>query len=404
MAGVTNAAFRRLCREYLRAGVPGTSRPPVPGTGASGTPASGTRLPRTDPAGTGPVGIFVSEMVTARALLERNAESLLLIAHDPDERPRSVQVHGTDPRTVGEAVGMLAGEGRADHIDLNFGCPVPKVTRGGGGAALPWKTGLFAAIVRRAVRAAGPEGIPVTVKIRKGIDEAHLSYLQAGRIARDEGAAAVALHGRTAADHYSGTADRESVARLKADLGTFPVLGNGDIWSAQDALDMVRETGCDGVVVGRGCLGRPWLFADLSSALLGDGHLCEPTLGEVLTIMRRHIELLRDHFGRDRRGTAGDRDGPDGAQRRACRDFRKHVAWYLKGYEVGRRTRSDLALVDSLDAFDAVAAGLDHDQPHPGPPARGPRGRCGSPRPVALPDGWLLSRDVDGLPAVSRCG
>ncbi|MDQ1293890.1 MAG: hypothetical protein QG608_1772 [Actinomycetota bacterium] len=402
MAGVTNPAFRRLCREYLTSTSPSTgsadNSPPHVGSFPREQQPSPLRGKNTPGAG-GIRGIFVSEMVTARALIERNAESLRLIAHDPDEYPRSVQVYGTDPRVVSEAVHLLVHEGLADHIDLNFGCPVPKVTRRGGGAVLPWKTGLFAAIVRGAVRAAGPGGVPVTVKIRKGIDEDHLSYLSAGRIARDEGAAAVALHGRTAADHYSGTADRTSIAHLKADLGSFPVLGNGDIWSAQDALDMVRQTGCDGVVVGRGGLGRPWIFADLAAALAGRDQRYEPNLGEVLAVMRRHLELLRDHFG-----ATLDRADPAGAQTRACRDFRKHVPWYLKGYEVGREARCALALVDSFDAFDAAAARLDRDRPHPGAAACGPRGRGGSARPVSLPDGWLLSQDVEDLCPVARRG
>jgi nifR3 family TIM-barrel protein len=407
MAGVTNPAFRRLCREYL------TSASPVTGSAETGSaenspprvgPYPGEPEPspfhgENTPGAGGVRGIFVSEMVTARALIERNVESLRLIAHDPDEHPRSIQVHGTDPRIVGEAVHLLVHEGLADHIDLNFGCPVPKVTRRGGGAVLPWKTELFAAIVRGAVRAAGPGDVPVTVKIRKGIDEDHLSYLSAGRAARDEGAAAVTLHGRTAADHYSGTADRTSIAHLKTDLGPFPVLGNGDLWSAQDALDLVRQTGCDGVVVGRGALGRPWIFADLAAALVGRNQRYEPDLGEVLAVMRRHLELLRDHFG-----ATLDRGDPVGAQARACRDFRKHVAWYLKGYEVGREARCALALIDSLDAFDRAAARLDHDRPHPGAAACGPRGRGGSARPVSMPDGWLLSQDVGSPCPVARCG
>src|SRR4051794_4437416 len=254
MAGITNQAYRRLCREQMAAG--------------------------------GGRGVFVSEMVTSRALLERNAESMRLIAHDPDEDPRSVQLYGVDPGTVGAAVELLLDEGRADHIDLNFGCPVPKVTRRGGGSALPWKIGLFTAIVRRAVRAAQPYGVPVTVKMRKGVDDAHLTYLEAGRIAEAEGVAAVALHARTAADYYSGTADRAAIGLLKQAVTSVPVLGNGDIWSADDALSMMAETGCDGVVVGRGCLGRPWLFADLAAALAGRSYRVLPTLGEVLGTMR----------------------------------------------------------------------------------------------------------------------
>ncbi|MFN0282701.1 MAG: tRNA dihydrouridine synthase DusB [Kineosporiaceae bacterium] len=368
MAGITNQAFRRLCREAM--------------------------------ASQGGQGVFVSEMVTSRALLERNDESLRLVAHDPDESPRSVQLYGVDPGTVAAAVRMLVGEDRADHVDLNFGCPVPKVTRKGGGSALPWKSGLFAAIVGQAVRAASPYGVPVTVKMRKGIDDDHLTYLEAGRIAEAEGAACVALHARTAADYYSGTADWPAVARLKQAVTSIPVLGNGDIWTADDALAMVARTGCDGVVVGRGCLGRPWLFADLAAAFAGRPERLAPTLGEVLATMRRHLLALAEHYA----VTAGARsEGSRIAEQRACRDIRKHIAWYLKGYSVGPDVRVRLALVESLEAFDALAGTLDGDQPHPGEVAEGPRGRAGSPRRVALPDGWLDGRDLDDLAAADIC-
>jgi nifR3 family TIM-barrel protein len=348
MAGITNQAFRRLCREQMAAA--------------------------------GGDGLFVSEMVTSRALLERNAESLRLIRHDPGEYPRSVQLYGVDPGTVAGAVRMLVGEGLTDHVDLNFGCPVPKVTRKGGGAALPWKSALFAAIVGQAVRAAAPHGVPVTVKMRMGIDADHLTYLDAGRIAEAEGAAAVALHARTAADYYSGTAHWSAIGRLKEVVTGIPVLGNGDIWSGDDALAMVRVTGCDGVVVGRGCLGRPWLFADLAAAFAGRDERRRPTLGEVLATMRRHIELLAEHYG----------DEP-----RACRDIRKHVAWYLKGYVVGHEVRARLGLLESLAGFDEITGDLDAGQPYPGEPAEGPRGRGGSARGVHLPEGWLAGRELD---------
>jgi nifR3 family TIM-barrel protein len=344
MAGVTNAPFRALCREH----------------GA---------------------GIFVSEMVTSRALVERTPESLRLVTHEPGATPRSVQLYGVDPATVGAAVRMLVEEDLADHVDLNFGCPVPKVTRRGGGSALPWKTGLFTAVVRAAVTAAAPAGVPVTVKMRKGIDDEHLTYLDAGRIAEAEGVAAVALHGRTAADYYSGTADWDAIARLKEAVTSIPVLGNGDIWSAEDALAMVARTGCDGVVVGRGCLGRPWLFADLAAALAGRPERVRPGLGAVADVLRRHAALLVEHFGDELRG---------------CREIRKHVAWYLKGYVVGGSVRSRLGLVDSLADLDALLDSLDLAQPHPGDAAEGPRGRTSAAARVTVPDGWLDDRELTG--------
>ena len=344
MAGITNTAFRRLCREY----------------GA---------------------GLYVSEMITSRALVERTEASMRLITHHPSEQPRSIQLYGVDPATIGEAVTMLVAEDRADHIDLNFGCPVPKVTKKGGGAALPWKFELFRAIVERAVRAAGD--IPVTVKMRKGIDSDHLTYLEAGRAAEGAGVSAVALHARTADQFYSGHADWDAIATLKEEISSIPVLGNGDIWSAEDALAMVEQSGCDGVVVGRGCLGKPWLFGDLAAAFRGEDARFRPGLSEVSSAFRRHAELLVEFFGGD--------------ELRACRDIRKHVAWYFKGYAVGGDLRAKLAMVETLQQLDDLLGTLPIDQDYPGEAAEGPRGRAGSPKRTALPDGWLASNELSPL-------
>lgn len=354
MAGITNRAFRKLCREY----------------GDQGLDQGGA---------SGATSLYVSEMITSRALVERTPESMRLIEHDPQENPRSIQLYGVDPATVAAAVRMLVTEDRADHIDLNFGCPVPKVTRKGGGAALPWKRDLFQAIVTGAVREASPYAVPVTVKMRKGIDDEHLTYLEAGLIAERAGVAAVALHGRTASQAYSGEADWSAIARLKETVRSIPVLGNGDIWSAEDAVRMAHETGCDGVVVGRGCLGRPWLFTDLAAAFAGTPARVEPTLGEVTATMRRHTEYLIDFYG---------------DEYKACRDIRKHIAWYLKGFPAGSTVRHQLALVDSLAALDRLIATMDASAPWPGDPAEGQRGRAGSPRHVALPEGWLDSQEL----------
>jgi nifR3 family TIM-barrel protein len=346
MAGITNIAFRRLCREQ----------------GA---------------------GLYVCEMITSRALLERNAETMHMIAFDADEYPRSLQLYGVDPETVGAAVRMIADEGLADHVDLNFGCPVPKVTRRGGGAALPYKRALFADIVAAAVRAAVPHGIPVTVKFRIGIDDEHTTYLDAGRLAADAGVAAVALHARTAAQRYSGRADWAAVAKLRdAVPAHVPVLGNGDIFAASDALRMIRETGCDGVVIGRGCLGRPWLFGELETAFRGLPAPPPPTLGRIAGILRRHAELMRDHVG----------------EYRASREIRKHIAWYLRGFPVPGGLRQALALVSSLTELDTLLLRLPADMPYP-QEAEGPRGRQGSPGRVVLPAGWLDDPDDRTVPA-----
>jgi nifR3 family TIM-barrel protein len=266
---------------------------------------------------------------------------------------------------------------------MNFGCPVPRVTRKGGGAALPYKRRLFGQIVRAAVEAAAPAGVPVTVKMRIGIDDEHETSLEAGRIAQDAGAAWVALHGRTAAQRYSGEADWNAVAALKSEL-EIPVLGNGDIWEADDALRMMRQTGCDGVVVGRGCLGRPWLFADLANAFAGRAERALPTLGEVTATMRRHAELLAAWLGGEREGVV---------------DFRKHVAWYLKGFPVGTEIRRGLAMASSLAELDGYFARLDPAAPFPAETLGKPRGRTNSPGKVTLPYGWLDDRDDDTVPA-----
>ncbi|OLE25695.1 MAG: tRNA dihydrouridine synthase DusB [Actinobacteria bacterium 13_1_20CM_3_71_11] len=343
MAGITNVAFRQLCREY----------------GA---------------------GLYVCEMVTTRALVERNPKTLRMVAFTANERPRSLQLYGIDPDIVGQAVRMVVEEALADHVDLNFGCPVPKVTRKGGGAALPWRRRLFARLVRSAVAAAGD--LPVTVKMRIGIDDDHQTYLEAGRIAQDAGVAWVALHGRTAAQRYSGSADWAAIAALKSALD-IPVLGNGDLWEADDAVRMVRDTGVDGVVVGRGCLGRPWLFADLAAAFAGRSDRVLPTLGEVAATMRRHAVLLAGWLGSEEAG---------------CTDFRKHVAWYLKGFPVGSSLRRALAMASSLAELDDLLGKLDADTPYPLEVLGQPRGRTNSPGRVHLPEGWLADRDTDTVP------
>ena len=344
MAGVTNAAFRRLCAEH----------------GA---------------------GLYVCEMITSRGLVEGDETTKRMLVFDDLETIRSVQLYGTDPTYVAKAVSILCEEYDDRHVDLNFGCPVPKVTRKGGGGALPWKRGLLGRILEQAVAAAAPYDVPVTMKTRKGIDEDHLTFLDAGRIAQETGTAAIALHGRTIAQAYSGRADWDAIGELVQAVD-IPVLGNGDIWEARDALAMVEQTGAAGVVVGRGCLGRPWLFRDLADAFAGRETQTLPRLGEVTAMMRRHAELLSELMGEEK----------------GCTEFRKHVAWYLKGFAAGGDLRHRLALVSSLAALDELLAGLDPAEEYPVRELGTPRGRQGSPRRVVLPEGWLEDRAyADGL-------
>ena len=353
MAGVTNVAFRSLCREQE-----------VQRTGTVS-------------------GLYVCEMVTARALVERNEKTMKMTTFAPDEDPRSLQLYTVDPEYTYKAAKMIVDENLADHIDMNFGCPVPKITRRGGGSVLPYKRRLFGNIVAAAVKATEGTDIPVTVKFRVGIDDEHHTHLDAGRIAVEEGAAAVALHARTAAQRYSGEANWNEIKRLKEHLAHtgIPVLGNGDIFKATDAHRMMEETGCDGVVVGRGCLGRPWLFAELSAQLRGEDIPSEPTLGEVAQIIVRHAELMAHYDG----------------EAHATRDIRKHIGWYLRGFPVGGEVRSELARVESLQQLRDLLAPW-ADSPALADDADGPRGRQGSPGKVVLPEGWLDDPEDESVP------
>jgi nifR3 family TIM-barrel protein len=364
MAGVTNAPFRTLCREF----------------------ASGL--------------MYVNEMVMATALVHGSAKTERMVTFAHDESPRSLQLYGSDPVMLARAVTKLCENDIVDHIDMNFGCPVAKVTRKGGGAAVPAKPNLLRAIMKAAVKAAEPYGIPVTAKFRIGVDEDLITYLNTGRIAEEEGIASIALHARTAEQHYSGTARWDAIAALKASVSSIPVLGNGDIWTAADAVRMVNETGCDGVVIGRGCLGRPWLFEDLADAFNGREVKAPRTLGFVVNVMKRHLRTLVEHFGDDSSGTS-----------RGVRDFRKHVSWYLTGYPVGGEVRHRLATADSIEAFDAILDemlernGADMTVVEGGESLR--RGKTSGPIKVSLPEGFrgclddMTVPDDDSVMAVS---
>jgi nifR3 family TIM-barrel protein len=345
MAGVTNPPFRDLCRRY----------------GA---------------------GLYVSEMITARALVEGNRKTLLLASFGPGETTRSLQLYGVDPRFVSEAVRLLVGEGRVDHIDMNFGCPVRKVTSRGGGAAVPLKPRLLRNIVRAAVSAAG--AVPVTLKFRLGIDDEHLTYMDAGRIGEEEGCRAVGLHARTAAQLYDGAARWDAIACLKRAVSRIPVLGNGDVWEAEDALRMMRVTGCDGVIVGRGCLGRPWLFRDLADVFDGREPADPPAFGGVVDVMLEHARLLVSWTGEDA----------------AMRAFRKHSSWYTKGFRGSAPLRERLMHVKTLEELIQVLSTVDRSQPFPPEAMRVPRGKTAGTQRVALPEGYLDHLDDATPPGV----
>jgi nifR3 family TIM-barrel protein len=342
MAGVTNYPFRRLCREF----------------GA---------------------GLYVSEMITARGFLMLNRVTHQLAGSGPDEHPRSIQIYGSEPADVERMARALAEQG-VDHLDMNFGCPVPKVTRHGGGSAIPVKPRLMARLVRAAVRGAGR--VPVTVKVRMGIDDGLLTYLDAGRVAEAEGAAAIGLHARTAAQLYAGDADWNAIAVLKAQV-RIPVLGNGDLWECWDALRMMRTTGCDGVIVGRGCLGRPWLFRELAAVFDGREPDPPPALGAVVAIARRHAELLCEFFG----------------PAQGMVQMRKWCCWYTAGFPGSAAVRRALAHMTTLEAMTTTLAALDPAVPFPLAALRLHRGKdARRQKKVLLPPGYLADRDDDTPP------
>jgi nifR3 family TIM-barrel protein len=341
MAGVTNLPFRALCREQ----------------GA---------------------GLYVSEMITARAWLNGNRRTLLLASSGADEKPRSVQIYGSDPADIGEMARGLVAEG-VDHLDLNFGCPVPKVTRQGGGSAIPLKPRLLARILRATVAAAGP--VPVTIKVRKGIDETLTTCFEAGRVAAEEGVVAIGLHARTAAQLYSGEADWNAIGELKARV-SIPVLGNGDIWECWDALRMMRATRCDGVIVGRGCLGRPWLFRELAQVFAGTEPPPPPNLGAIIAIMEDHAARLVAFFG----------------EREAMLQMRKWCSWYTKGFAGSAAVRAALVRLESLADMRRELARLDPDEPFPLAALRAHRAKGSRTQRVCLPQGYLEALDDDTPP------
>ena len=341
MAGITNWPFRVICREF------------------------------------GPDGLYVAEMITARALVARNPKALRLCRFAPSEKVRSLQLYGVNPSIVEQAARIVVDENMADHVDLNFGCPVPKVTRRGGGSALPWKTDLLQEILHRVVSVCNPAGIPVTAKFRVGIDEDHETFMQAGHIAQEEGCAAVTLHARTTAEYYGGHSDWQRIGELVEALN-IPVFGNGDIWGAEDALAMFKETGCAGVAIGRGCQGRPWIFADIRNACEGSSERVNPTLAEVGSVILRHLELLVEFY--------------DGDERMAVHDLRKHIAWYLKGFPVGGGTRKAFMECESIEDVKRNLNMLDGSLRLPEQVLDTPRGRVRFAKKVHLPYGWLDSR------------
>ena len=344
MAGVTNWPFRVLCQRF--------------GKGE---------------------GMYVAEMVTARALIAGNEKAFRLLSFSPQEKLHSLQIYGINPKAVSLALKIVLDKVHVDHIGLNFGCPVPKITRRGGGSALPWKYDLFAKVVGAAKKACAGAPIAVTAKIRTGIDEDHKTYLEAGKIAQEEGADGVILHARSCAQYYGGHSNWEEIKRLKEEL-SIPVIGNGDVFSGRDAVEMMKETGCDGVAVGRGSQGRPWLFSDIFAAFNGIDQVTVPTLGQVVCCIKEHFSMMVEFM--------------EGEEQRAAQAMRSHFGWYLRGYPVGGEARSAVMQSSSEDELFSILDSFDPALEPDEDIVTSSRGRSGFQKKVHLPYGWLDSHTL----------
>jgi nifR3 family TIM-barrel protein len=300
MAGVTSYPYRKICKDH----------------GA---------------------GLCVSEMVSSRGILSGHDRTWRLAQFGADERPRSIQIFGCDPEAMAESARILRGELDVDHIDINFGCPVPKVTRKGMGAAAAEDPANFRRVVREVVRAADP--VPVTIKVRLGMDESRMTFLETGKVAAGEGCAWIALHGRTARQMYSGKARWDLIRELKESV-SLPVLGNGDIFEAPDAFRMMEETGCDGVVIGRGCLGNPWLFRNLKLLFEGAGLPERPAIETLVAVIREHFDLMAAHHG--------------GCIRSASLLMRKFGTWYARGLAEATALRRAFMTLETRADLDSI--------------------------------------------------
>ena len=293
MAGVTDLPFRLLCREQ----------------GA---------------------GLLCMEMVSAKALSYHNKNTENLLRIDPRENPVSLQLFGSDPDIISEMAKEIE-ERPFDILDINMGCPVPKVVNNGEGSALLKEPGLVREIVQKTVKAIRK---PVTVKIRRGFDENHINAVEIAKIVEDAGAAAIAVHGRTREQYYSGKADWDIIRRVKEAV-SIPVIGNGDVDSPKAAKRLLEETGCDGIMIGRAVQGNPWIFREIEEYLETGTEIGKPTIDEVCDMMLRHARMQLAY--------KGDYTG--------IREMRKHVSWYTTGYPHSARLR---AKINSIESFSEI--------------------------------------------------
>lgn len=275
-------------------------------------------------------GLVVSEMVSAKGLLYKNVKTFDMLRVAPEERPAAIQLFGSNPQELARAAKIAEAEG-ADIIDFNMGCPVPKIVNNGEGSALMKNPQLAYEILARMADAVN---IPVTVKIRSGWDAAHINAPEIAQFAEKAGVAAIAVHGRTREQFYNGKADWQVIKAVK-DAVKIPVFGNGDILSAEDGLRMFKETGCDGLMIGRGADGNPWIFAELAAALEANGEKHEVTLAERMAMILRHLQMLIDFKG----------------EVVAVKEMRRHAGAYLKGMPMAAEYRRRINALNTYEEF-----------------------------------------------------
>jgi len=296
MAGVTDLPFRVLCQEQ----------------GA---------------------GMVCMEMVSAKAIYYNNKNTEALMDIHPDERPVSLQLFGSDPKIMADMAARIE-ERPFDILDINMGCPVPKVVSNGEGSALMKRPELVREIVTAVVKAIEK---PVTVKIRRGFDEDHLNAVEIAKIIEDSGAKAVAVHGRTREQYYSGKADWDTIRQVKEAVSV-PVIGNGDVCSARDARAMFEQTGCDGIMIARAAQGNPWIFREMAALARGEEIPARPDMAEVKEMILRHGRFAAEYKG----------------EYIGLREMRKHVAWYTSGFPHSAKLRAKAGQIDTLESLERL--------------------------------------------------